>query len=400
MTTITFVGSLLLGFVVATWFAGLLAHGGFPLPAPDRRIGQVDGLRGYLALAVMAHHFYIWVEVARFGQPWAVPTSNFINELGATGVALFFMTTGLVFYPRVRAGFMATSWSATLVTRIFRIIPLTAVSVLIITVIVVVRTGLMPDTQYPARAYLWLISVAQPPLIDAYDAGRLNAYVLWSLHFEWIFYIALLPVAALTMDGVRALRGPSWVVPVGLLVILLAGAMLHLHDFFRYAPLFAVGMLAFECQGRAPIGSRFQARWMAVVALAALAAGMITTPFPYGRSLPLFTLFFVSVACGNDMLRSLTTLGARVLGECSFGIYMLHGTILSLLFVEGAPLTIGIPTAYLPLLLPVVMVSTVAVAAIAFRVVERPMIAQGARIARHWTASRAPMRSAELEVAP
>lgn len=36
-----------------------LARAGFPLPAPHKRIGCVDGLRGFLALSVLAHHFVI-----------------------------------------------------------------------------------------------------------------------------------------------------------------------------------------------------------------------------------------------------------------------------------------------------------------------------------------------------
>lgn len=43
------------------------------------------------------------------------------------------MTTGLVFYPRVLAGFFKTSWPATYATRVFRIVPLILFSVIIIT---------------------------------------------------------------------------------------------------------------------------------------------------------------------------------------------------------------------------------------------------------------------------
>jgi hypothetical protein len=77
---VTIAVGLILAYVVATFAAGLLANRGFPLPPEERRIGCIDGLRGYLALSVFAHHFIKWIQVIRFpgdhlglailGHPW------------------------------------------------------------------------------------------------------------------------------------------------------------------------------------------------------------------------------------------------------------------------------------------------------------------------------------------
>lgn len=120
--------ALAAALVGATLVAGIASSLGFPLPPSHRRMGCADGLRGYLALFVMAHHFIIWFRVARTGEPWAEPTVAAFNSFGTGGVALFFMTTGLVFYPRVLTGFRKTAWFAVLTTRTFRIVPLVAVS--------------------------------------------------------------------------------------------------------------------------------------------------------------------------------------------------------------------------------------------------------------------------------
>ena len=81
--------------MVATVVADLAVRGGFPVPGGARRIGCVDGLRGYLALSVMIHHFAIWIQVTRLDGQWQPLTRNILNSMGSGAVALFFMTTGL-----------------------------------------------------------------------------------------------------------------------------------------------------------------------------------------------------------------------------------------------------------------------------------------------------------------
>ncbi len=91
--------------IVCVSFAGTRAVAvGFPLASGKDRIGCTDGLRGYLALFVLAHHFFIWVQIDRPGGTWAKPTVDVFNNFGQGTVALFFMTTGLVFYPYILSG--------------------------------------------------------------------------------------------------------------------------------------------------------------------------------------------------------------------------------------------------------------------------------------------------------
>jgi len=172
-------------FLAAILIGHLLAFCRFPLPADGKSIGHIDGLRGFLALSVMVHHFVVWTQVTRLGEAWSPPKINFFAQLGAGGVALFFMTTGLLFYPRILAGFSSCSWPAIYISRFFRIIPLSVFSFALITLAIVFQTGHGFDADFPHAALQWIFALDEPPLLGFVDSSRVNAYVLWSLKYEW-----------------------------------------------------------------------------------------------------------------------------------------------------------------------------------------------------------------------
>jgi peptidoglycan/LPS O-acetylase OafA/YrhL len=386
-------------YLIATFAGGAIARGGFKTPSEDRRIGCVDGLRGYLALSVAIHHFIFWLQFTRLDGGWSQLGVNIFSSLGNGAVALFFMITGLVFYPRVLAGFRNTSWLATYTTRVFRLLPLAIVSVAIVTVIIAFRTGRRIDSSYPVGAVQWITGWSEPALLGYDDSGRINFYVLWSLWYEWLFYIFVLPVCALGTDLLRD-RLPSWTLPATLLLVTIA--LRHwVGGLVTYLPLFAIGMLAFECRRRTTIVELFKAKWVAIPALASLLIGMSSAPTPYSYvQLPFYGFFFIAVACGNDIFGTLRTKGSLVLGECSYGIYLLHGIVLSLLFVEGVSITNWFSTNQLPTLMPAVGLIVCCLTFLTYLFIERPCIRMGASFARRLSGSRARLGDRQLEIAP
>jgi hypothetical protein len=197
-------------------------------------------------------------------------------ELGAAGVALFFMTTDLVF-TRVSWRVFAHARSRQSTHRVFRIVPLIIFSVAIITFITYLRTGNGFDGKYPMAAAQWIIGWDEPPLLGYEDSYRFNADVFW---FEWLFYIFLLPCFALMMDLTRVYVS-SYVLPIGLLFASIVFLSFMSTSLFVFLPLFATGMCAYELRRNEKIVQKLR-----------------TT---YYRSLPLFVFFFVCVACGNSM---------------------------------------------------------------------------------------------------
>ncbi|MDI9848013.1 acyltransferase [Rhodoblastus sp. 17X3] len=373
-----------LAFVAAIVIAEMIAKAGFPLPSGGKRIGRIDGLRGFMALSVMISHFVIWLEITRLGGSWAPPSAYLFAQLGAGAVTLFFMTTGLLFYPRILAGFQANSWPAVFIARAFRLIPLSSLTFVCVTAVVMVKTGRHLDADFPGAALQWITAAGMPPLLGYADPGRVNAYVLWSLKYEWQFYLVALPVCALLVD-LLARRLPSWMLPAAIILVSSIGKkFVPGVNLWKFMPLFATGMLAYEAQNRPVIARWLQSRAATWCALLALVVATTQFKSPYDLAWPLFAIFFFAVACGNDLGGLLRTKAALVLGECSYGLYLMHGIALFLLFTRGGALTDLFATPFLPLLMPLVAIVLVALTSATYLLVERPGMNAGKILADRW----------------
>ncbi|GJD78525.1 hypothetical protein GCM10007886_40900 [Methylobacterium gregans] len=380
-----------LAYAAALVAARGLIRAGFPVPASGET--AIDGLRGLLALGVLVHHVAIWIPVARAGAAWTTPESLPLHNLGAGSVGLFFMVTGYVFYPRVLGGLRGLDLGRLALGRLFRLYPALIASILLILGLILWRTGgAQAGTIHAEAAALlrWLACAGTPPLLGEADSGRMNAHVLWSLRYELLFYILVLPACCAAMDRVRG-RAPTWWVPAGLLVVaLLLRPLKNALPLIGYLPLFAVGMLAYEVRLRETLATRLRGPVATCLGLAALALAATTQVVP-GKpaALALYGAFFVCIACGNDLGGLLRARSARLLGACSYGVYLLHGVVLSALFVDLAPLTGAVPTGLLPLLIPAAAMAAVLLAALVHLAVERPGIRAGQALAQAW--ERAPV---------
>jgi peptidoglycan/LPS O-acetylase OafA/YrhL len=274
--------------------------------------------------------------------------------------------------------------------------------VIAISIILLARQGFETRTDlasYLRAAAYWIACLGEPSLLGDPDSGRMNAYVLWSLGFEWGFYLLVLPVCALVRDQIGG-RHPTWFLPAAMFVLTLAmRPFKHAFPLIQYLPLFAIGMIAFEVQRHAGIRQRLRDWKVSVAALVALALGMTTSAWPYGPApLVLYGTFFVAVAAGNDLWGLLRCRGALVLGECSYGIYLVHGTVLAVLFVDLHNVERTLSIEALPMLLPLVMTLAVFVSAISHVLIERPFIDIGRRLikSRPQVTSSAPVADADI----
>ena len=393
----------LLGIIAATMIGWVVARAGFPLPDGARRMGCVDGLRGYLALLVMVYHFVLWSFSARFGHPWQRPESGLLDSLGPGSVNLFFMVTGFVFYPRILAGLKRTEWRGVYISRIFRILPLVVVSLFVIGFTILVRLDFHPRapwTETSLAALKWLTSWSQPALFGYDESASLNASVLWSLGYEWLFYFLVLPVAAAVMDGIKRIGLPTIVVPILIALVGLAvPKLMSGPGLFNYLPMFACGMLAFEV-ARSRLSPILAAPWASVPLALLYVAGLLAGHAHGPIRLICHAAFFTGVACGNSLFSLFRSRGALALGEASYAIYLLHGYVLNVLFVDANGLAVAGPPSAMIALLPMVAISVSLIALASFRYIELPMIALGKRVAGRTVGRRTGLDEPTLQVAP
>lgn len=393
---------MLLSVVAVVAIGTAAGHRGFPVPDINARIGFIDGLRGYLALAVMFHHFDIWINVARRGAPWGTSSTQWLSNLGPGGVVLFFMTTGLVFYSRIDKGFAATNWRTTYISRLFRILPLQIVVILAIAAISLTQSGAIGNKFLAVKSLaMWVTSYGEPPLFGYEQSNVINAKVFWSLWYEWLFYFLVLPIMALGRDWTRRWL-PGFVLPlillmIGLIIGPIVTPVVKLFSVIFYLPFFALGMLAYELRVRQVVAQLLASRLAAALATVGVAAAVILAHGPYALpQLLAYALFFACVACGNSFFGLLTLRGSFVLGECSFGIYVIHGIILFVLFSFAIPRELATP--FLPLLMPVAAILSVLLSIVAHLMIERPMIHLGRQFGR--ARARTAVERASLDVAP
>src|SRR5258705_11312976 len=72
-------------------------------PEAGSRLGNIDGLRGFLALGVFGHHAVITHEYVRTGY-LAGPASSFYMLLGQSGVGVVFPVSGFLFLGKLLHG--------------------------------------------------------------------------------------------------------------------------------------------------------------------------------------------------------------------------------------------------------------------------------------------------------
>ncbi len=297
----------------------------------SNRLGCVDGVRGYLAMFVCVHHFVIYYWAAPL--PFNDQARSFFHSMGQSGVAIFFMITGFLFFHRVLQN-PDINWGRFFVSRFFRIYPLFLFSLLLISLLSFRAMNYETDTtwvEWVKNIASWLLFVGGD--INGFDAQSVNLGVQWTLKYEWAFYLAL-PLLAAVVHKSRIL---TWLTIVS--VILLAFFPLDVVLYTGFYILFLLGgFTAWLSLSDMPVKRALKSNTMAVAGLSALLAQMVFFHTAYGvvQSL-LLALFFIPLAIGNDYFGLLRLRTSIFLGKISYSIYLLHGIVLFVLYTIWMP---------------------------------------------------------------
>lgn len=308
-------------------------------PSPHRnRISTLDGLRGFLAFGVFFHHAAI-IHIYLLEGKWEPPPSRFYEFLGPVGVALFFMITGYLFWTKILKQRSQLNWPRLYIERVFRIGPLYLVAVVSMLIIVGIRTGFRlqePAGQVGREITRWLmlgLFSAPGPNVNGYpDTNYIVAGVTWTLSFEWFFYLSL-PLTALAARRPKA----DLLFTTDALFIVMIYAARHVTPSLTAPPviciaLFLIGMSCASLE-RGNLLAKLP-NWISSLLLAALLV-MVFIAFPSANMaapVALLGIAFYLIISGCDLFGLLTSRAACRLGNVSYGIYLLQGLVLTVVF--------------------------------------------------------------------
>jgi peptidoglycan/LPS O-acetylase OafA/YrhL len=352
-----------------------------PIPARSR-VGTLDGLRGFLALAVFFHHGALYHSYLQ-DHLWRPPPDRFYGLLGPLGVSVFFMITGFLFWSQVLDRRGKPDWVRLYVGRVFRIGPLYLAAVAAMVLAVFAVTGFhlrVPIVALARQLAEWgALGLTSGSPINGYEhPGVLLANVTWSLRWEWFYYASLIMTAVFARN-----RLTSWLLPaagfaISTAVMVLTDLDSLAHGTAAFVGLFCIGMLTAALRG---IAANFRFNTPVFSTFAAAIILVVTTQFGtvYGPApLCLLGAAFFMIANGTTLFGLLSTRPARRLGDVSFGIYLLQGLVYSALFsIPGLrTFALGSPIAHW-LLVTVAAVALVGLATIAHALIERPGVELG-----------------------
>ena len=286
------------------------------------RYETINGLRGFLALAVFIHHAVISQQFFRTGE-WAItleyPLYHFAADIG---VSLFFIITGFLFWSKVLNSDGQMSSRKFFINRLNRLAPLYLFHVCVIVVLALsVHNFQLFESGFKLAGNIisWFAFgiLGQPDINQATKTYTIDAGVIWTLAYEWAFYFAL-PLMACFHKGRHF---------VFLLIVIFS------YGFFVQSvsniTLFGYGMTAaFLVKQYDPVNC-FKSHWFSLVACILL---FIAYSSKGQVRHFLFFFIFMLLVHGNSLFGVLKTSPAKLLGTISYSIYLLQGAVLYITF--------------------------------------------------------------------
>jgi len=357
-----------------------------------KRYIAVDGLRGFLAIAVVLHHCAISYAFHQTGR-WEVPPSPYYVLLGQGGVSVFFMITAFLFWGRIVDQDGRVDWLALYWNRLFRIGPLYWAAVGVMLFLVAYKTDFKIQVsagQLAVQLAQWALpAIVNQPIVNGYaNTSLILAGVTWTLYYEWMFYLSLpvLAIAAVKRSPVGFLPTLLW------LLFIVPGVFFDFEHavLVRYfLALFGIGMVAATAVRRFPAitGDGPLRSALAVLLLVGFFANNVTA---YAwASVAYLGAFFLLISTGTSLFGLLRTRAALRLGAISYSIYLLQGLVILVMLSPralGIFATDGPPQYWLTVL--AIALALVGVSVMAYCLIERPGINLGKRLLSHISATQ------------
>jgi peptidoglycan/LPS O-acetylase OafA/YrhL len=361
-----------------------------------KRFAYLDSLRGLAILGVLSIHTGLTQsELAAF-PGWFVRATAF----GQMGVQLFFLVSAFTLYH----SFASRGQQEThpirnfFVRRYFRLAPMYYLGVALF----VFRRGLLPWWRGETGEATTDAVVANLLFLNGLHPTWINSVVMggWSIGIEALFY-GLVPLLFAHVNSLR--RSGVWVL---ISLSLAAWSNVFANQayspaatetyLFRYLwlpsqlPSFAVGIFLYFYTQRGTPPVRYG--WLVPVVLVGYLAWLATSVpfngwppvigdavpgvFAHFLFLPVFVALFWYVQ--RHPSRLLNNAFTRYVGTISYSLYIVHPFVL--FFVENLPLeSLAAPLSY-GLRLALVLGTSIGIATLTYRFIEKPSIALGNRL--------------------
>ncbi len=388
-----------------------------PVKAEQRRLPELDSLRGLAALVVVFYHFVLmWPPLLDSLNPiqWhGIHMTLLLHPLytGHEAVVLFFVLSGLVLsFPYIRG--RAQSYTIFLTRRILRIYgPYLGALALSIVGAAIWHGNHGRGTwqsMFWSEPVRWKLVLQHIAFLGVYDWNQFD-FVIWSLIDEMRISI-IFPFLALLVLRVRSATALLLAAAASLLAMVAVrhqpelSATFNLMITVHYVAFFILGiLLAMHLKKISDRFRRLPAAVQAGIFAAAFLLYNFTSPFARLRdSMPLFMAADWCVAVGAlgyivvglnapPAQRFLNSAGPRFLGKISYSLYLIHAPVL-------LALTFSVRNRLSPWAqFPIYLVATLLLSYVFCICVEEPFIRLGHRLGRKKNSSE-PAPYAQTEV--
>jgi peptidoglycan/LPS O-acetylase OafA/YrhL len=370
---------VVLAFALLTVKAISLFSGSKPV---DVKYTTIDGLRGYLAFFVFIHHAAVWYFFLKT-QGWNVPPSNLFIHFGQTSVALFFMITGFLFFSKINNGKgKQVDWLQLFVSRVFRLVPLYILSMVVLVLIIAIVSNFHLNESafrvFKEIAGWSLFTVYGAPLINNIEyTTMISAGVVWSLVYEWVFYLSL-PIIGLLFFR-KKVSYITLLITSGIIISIILRIDLTLIHFYTFGGGIAASFLVrWEKFCNIIKGKVFSI--LAIICLI-LAVYFYRSPQAIVPLL-LLSISFIIIACGNTLFGILTLPVSRLLGQMAYSIYLLQGLFLFICFrfIVGYQIASKVSVEVYWLLISAFIIVFLIICSITYKYIELPAMRKGRKL--------------------
>lgn len=316
------------------FFTAYLISLKYKIANTNNRYENIDGLRGFLALGIFIHHASIWHQYLQINS-WESPKSYLYGHFGQTSVSFFFMITAFLFITKlINNGDKIFDWNSLYISRIFRIVPMYLVSISVLIMIVMIISNWKLNIgifAFIRQLFYWgTFTVISCPKINGLEITNIiNAGVVWSLPYEWLFYFCLPLFALLILKNKPPL-------------VYLVFSIFFIFIFYRFREFYLEHVLSFLGGAIAPFIIKYGPKkvnynsiFITFIVLICFFSILVFESSTNPLCKLLIAIVFNLIALGNSIFGILKSSILKFLGEISYSTYLIHGILIFIVMYFG-----------------------------------------------------------------